>query len=204
MYYVVAESLTNVAKYASASEVNVRATCMDGLVVGSQRRGRRRGRRRWLGPPRPRRPHGGTRRPLRHRDRSGCGDARLGRSATGVGSAERLGSRPVAAATVRFATPQDAGQPPSAARAVLRISKHVARVLPLRPHRAAVEVAILASLYGVYEAVRGAGHASLSVARDHTSDIVALERPFTSSTSVRCRSGRGASLTSRRCSGSPT
>ena len=32
MYYVVAESLTNVAKYASASEVNVRATCMDGLV----------------------------------------------------------------------------------------------------------------------------------------------------------------------------
>jgi hypothetical protein len=46
----------------------------------------------------------------------------------------------------------------------------------LRPHRAAVEIAILASLYGVYEAVRGAGHASLSVARDHTSDIVALER----------------------------
>ncbi len=45
-----------------------------------------------------------------------------------------------------------------------------------RPHRAAVEVAILASLYGVYEAVRGAGDASLSVARDHTSDIVALER----------------------------
>ena len=46
----------------------------------------------------------------------------------------------------------------------------------LRPHRAAVEIAVLASLYGVYEAVRGAGHASLSVARDHTSDIVALER----------------------------
>jgi hypothetical protein len=45
-----------------------------------------------------------------------------------------------------------------------------------RPHRAAVEVAILAALYGVYEAVRGAGDASLSVARDHTSDIVALER----------------------------
>jgi hypothetical protein len=45
-----------------------------------------------------------------------------------------------------------------------------------RPHRAAVEVAILASLYGVYEAVRGAGDASLSVARDHTSDIVSLER----------------------------
>ena len=32
VYYVVAESLTNVAKYAAASEVNVRATCVDGLV----------------------------------------------------------------------------------------------------------------------------------------------------------------------------
>ena len=45
-----------------------------------------------------------------------------------------------------------------------------------RPHRAAVEVGILALLYAVYEAVRGAGDASLSVARDHTADIVALER----------------------------
>jgi PAP2 superfamily len=45
-----------------------------------------------------------------------------------------------------------------------------------RRHRAAVEVAVLASLYGVYEAVRGAGDTSLSVARDHTADIVALER----------------------------
>jgi hypothetical protein len=45
-----------------------------------------------------------------------------------------------------------------------------------RPYRAAVEVGILASLYGVYEAVRGAGDASLSVARDHTADIVVLER----------------------------
>src|SRR3954470_18736113 len=32
VYYVVAESLTNVAKYADASEVNVRATCVDGRV----------------------------------------------------------------------------------------------------------------------------------------------------------------------------
>jgi signal transduction histidine kinase len=32
VYYVVAESLTNVAKYASASRVNVLATCTDGLV----------------------------------------------------------------------------------------------------------------------------------------------------------------------------
>src|SRR5215211_2340935 len=45
-----------------------------------------------------------------------------------------------------------------------------------RPHRAAVEVSFLALLYGLYEAVRGAGDASLAVARDHTSDIVALER----------------------------
>jgi hypothetical protein len=45
-----------------------------------------------------------------------------------------------------------------------------------RPHRAAVEIGILAFLYAVYEAVRGAGDASVSVARDHTADIVALER----------------------------
>lgn len=45
-----------------------------------------------------------------------------------------------------------------------------------RPYRAAVEVGMLVFLYAVYEAVRGAGDASLSVARDHTSDIVALER----------------------------
>ena len=45
-----------------------------------------------------------------------------------------------------------------------------------RPHRAAVELGMLAFLYALYEAVRGAGDASLSVARDHTADIVALER----------------------------
>lgn len=45
-----------------------------------------------------------------------------------------------------------------------------------RPHRAAVELGILALLYAVYEVARGAGDASLAVARDHTSDIVALER----------------------------
>jgi hypothetical protein len=39
-----------------------------------------------------------------------------------------------------------------------------------------VEVATLASLYGVYELVRGQGNATLSAARDHTDDIVALER----------------------------
>jgi len=45
-----------------------------------------------------------------------------------------------------------------------------------RPHRAAAEVGILVLLYGVYEVVRGAGDTSLSAARDHTADIVALER----------------------------
>jgi signal transduction histidine kinase len=32
VYYVVAESLTNVAKYAAASQVSVRATCVDGMA----------------------------------------------------------------------------------------------------------------------------------------------------------------------------
>src|SRR5262245_57620049 len=48
----------------------------------------------------------------------------------------------------------------------------------LRPHRAAVEVGMLALLYGVYEVVRGAGDASVAVARAHTADIVSLERSF--------------------------
>jgi hypothetical protein len=39
-----------------------------------------------------------------------------------------------------------------------------------------VEVATIAGLYGLYEAVRGQGHASLATARDHTDGIVALER----------------------------
>jgi hypothetical protein len=39
-----------------------------------------------------------------------------------------------------------------------------------------VEVATLASLYGVYELVRGRGHATLAAARAHTDTIVSLER----------------------------
>jgi hypothetical protein len=73
-----------------------------------------------------------------------------------------------------------------------------------RPHRAAVEVAILASLYGIYEAVRGAGDASLSVARDHTSDIVALERGLHVFNERAVQEWSRASLTSRRCSAWPT
>jgi hypothetical protein len=39
-----------------------------------------------------------------------------------------------------------------------------------------VEVATIIGLYGIYEVVRGQGHASLGVAREHTDGIVALER----------------------------
>jgi hypothetical protein len=39
-----------------------------------------------------------------------------------------------------------------------------------------VEVATLASLYGVYELVRGQGNATLAAAREHTDWIVSLER----------------------------
>jgi len=39
-----------------------------------------------------------------------------------------------------------------------------------------VEIATLAALYGVYELVRGQGHATLAAARSHTDAIVALER----------------------------
>ena len=45
-----------------------------------------------------------------------------------------------------------------------------------RPHRGVVEVAALFALYGLYEVVRGFGHASLEVAKANTADIVALER----------------------------
>jgi hypothetical protein len=45
-----------------------------------------------------------------------------------------------------------------------------------RPHRAAVELSLLGVLYAAYEAARGAGDASLAVAREHTADVVALER----------------------------
>jgi hypothetical protein len=44
------------------------------------------------------------------------------------------------------------------------------------PRRGAIEVATLVALYGVYEVVRGQGHATLAAARGHTDDIVALER----------------------------
>src|SRR5918911_1475425 len=44
------------------------------------------------------------------------------------------------------------------------------------PHRGVVEAATLASLYGVYEVVRGGGAATLAAARRHTDAIVALEQ----------------------------
>lgn len=39
-----------------------------------------------------------------------------------------------------------------------------------------MEVATLAGLYGIYEVVRGQGHATLAAARGHTDGIVALEQ----------------------------
>ena len=50
------------------------------------------------------------------------------------------------------------------------------RGLASAPRRGLVEVATLAGLYGLYEVVRGQGHATLAAARDHTDGIVALER----------------------------
>ena len=50
------------------------------------------------------------------------------------------------------------------------------RSLASTPHRGLVEVATIFGLYGFYEVVRGQGNASLTVARDHTDGIVALER----------------------------
>jgi hypothetical protein len=50
------------------------------------------------------------------------------------------------------------------------------RSLASSPRRGVVEVATLAVLYGIYEAVRGQGHATLALAQGHTDDIVALER----------------------------
>jgi PAP2 superfamily len=44
------------------------------------------------------------------------------------------------------------------------------------PHRGVVEAATLAALYGVYEVVRGRGHATLAAARAHTDAIVSFER----------------------------
>jgi hypothetical protein len=50
------------------------------------------------------------------------------------------------------------------------------RSLVSTPHRGLVEVATIIGLYGFYEVVRGQGHATLGVAREHTDGIVALER----------------------------
>jgi PAP2 superfamily len=50
------------------------------------------------------------------------------------------------------------------------------RAAAATPHRGLVEAATLLSLYGVYEVVRGGGHATLGVARRHTDAIVSLEQ----------------------------
>jgi hypothetical protein len=58
----------------------------------------------------------------------------------------------------------------------LNASPSSLRGLVTSPRRGLVEIATLISLYGVYELVRGQGHATLAGARAHTDDIVALER----------------------------
>ena len=75
-YYVVAEALTNVAKYAEASTVEVRAQRQNGRVRrrGRRRRGRRRRPDRRLGPARARRPGRGARRRARGHERRWQGD----------------------------------------------------------------------------------------------------------------------------------
>jgi hypothetical protein len=50
------------------------------------------------------------------------------------------------------------------------------RGLASSPHRGFVEVATLSALYGVYEVIRGQGHATFSAAMAHTDWIVDLER----------------------------
>lgn len=50
------------------------------------------------------------------------------------------------------------------------------RGLASSPHRGLVEVATLSALYGLYEVIRGQGHATYSAAMAHTEWIVDLER----------------------------
>lgn len=57
------------------------------------------------------------------------------------------------------------GRPPASARSFVTA-----------PHRGLVELATVASLYGLYELIRGQGHATPAAAREHTGGIVALER----------------------------
>jgi hypothetical protein len=45
-----------------------------------------------------------------------------------------------------------------------------------RPHAGPLELLAVVVLYALYEVFRGVGDASLDVARDHTADIIALER----------------------------
>ena len=77
-YFVVAEALTNVAKYAHASEASVRAWRDGELAVVEvvRRRGRRRRRHQGLGAARPRRPRRGARRPPARGQPGGSGDGR--------------------------------------------------------------------------------------------------------------------------------
>ena len=80
-YYLVAEALTNVAKYAEASAASVRVCVEDSHAARGGRRRRRRRRRREprQRDQRARGPRRGARRPARRRQPARRGDARLGR-----------------------------------------------------------------------------------------------------------------------------
>ena len=108
-YFVVAEALTNVARYAdgAARGRDARRT-RDGRLVrrGARRRARRRRPRRRQRPARPRRPRRGARRPLLGRQPAGRRDRRCERSSRA--RRDRRGLRP-AAARASCALLEDAG-----------------------------------------------------------------------------------------------
>lgn len=61
-------------------------------------------------------------------------------------------------------------------RATGRHTRDMVRSWLSRSHSGMREIAGLAALYGLYEVIRGAGHANVDVAMRHTDDIVAVEQ----------------------------
>src|SRR4029079_9883905 len=58
------------------------------------------------------------------------------------------------------------------------MSRPRVQYLASRPRPGLAELGIVFALYAAYELLRGLGDSSVHVARDHASDIVALERLF--------------------------
>ena len=61
-------------------------------------------------------------------------------------------------------------------RATGQHTRNMVRSWLSRSHSGMREIAGLAALYGLYEVIRGAGHANVDVAMRHTDDIVAVEQ----------------------------